>query len=236
MERESFVFYKSFFEAIKELKEKDRLKVYDAICEYALNGNESELKGIPKAIVEMAKPVIDSSNNKYKACIENGKKGGAPKGNQNAKKTTQENNQKQPKNNLTGCLEKQPSKTTQNNLNVNDNDNVNVNDNVNSAVVDINIKKIIKCYEENIGMFTPATAELLLSYLDDFSVEIIEKAIKIASQHNKKNAKYIQGILNDWTRKGLKTLSDIENEQSHREKRKSDDVLYENLEDLYDNL
>ena len=31
--KESFVFYRSFFEALKDLKNSDRLKIYDAICE-----------------------------------------------------------------------------------------------------------------------------------------------------------------------------------------------------------
>ena len=114
---------------------------------------------------------------------------------------------------------------TQQNKNKNKKENKNI-DIYNNSVADININKIVKCYEENIGVFTPATAELILSYLDDFPVEIIEKAIKIASQHNKKSAKYVQGILNDWLRKGFKTLLDIENEQ-HKEKNNLSEVWNE---------
>lgn len=75
--------------------------------------------------------------------------------------------------------------------------------------------EIIKCYEENIGLITPATAELLLSYLDIMDKDLIIKAIKIATINNKRSGRYIQGILNDWNRKGLKTLLDIENEEQH---------------------
>lgn len=78
--------------------------------------------------------------------------------------------------------------------------------------------KIIKCYEENIGLLAPASAELLLSYLDDLSAEMIVQAIKIATQRNKRSARYIQGILRDWIRKGYKVLADIEQEQKTEKK------------------
>lgn len=75
------------------------------------------------------------------------------------------------------------------------------------------VAEITKCFEENIGLITPATAELLFDYLEDMDKELIIKAIKIASINNKRTGRYIQGILNDWKRKGLKTLLDVENEQ-----------------------
>lgn len=72
---------------------------------------------------------------------------------------------------------------------------------------------IINCYEENIGTITPASAELILSYLDDFNEEMIIEAIKRASIQNKRSTKYICGILNDWRKKGYKQLLDVENEK-----------------------
>ena len=69
-EKESFVFYKSFFDALQDLKDKDRLKVYDAICELALNENEIKLTGIPKTMFTLIKPQILANSKRY----ENGKK------------------------------------------------------------------------------------------------------------------------------------------------------------------
>jgi hypothetical protein len=78
MIRDSFVFYKSYFDAIEQLKEKEQLMTYRAICDYALNGVETtELDGISGIIYTMAKPIIDSNNKKYK----NGVKGGRPNDN-----------------------------------------------------------------------------------------------------------------------------------------------------------
>ena len=76
MERESFIFYRSFFEALQDLKDKDRLKVYDAICESALNENDNiKLSGIAKTVFTLIKPQLEANTKKYK----DGCKGGRPK-------------------------------------------------------------------------------------------------------------------------------------------------------------
>ena len=79
--------------------------------------------------------------------------------------------------------------------------------------------EIIKCYEENIGSITPATAEILFSY-NDIDYRMIIEAIKIASVNNKRTCRYIQGILNSWINKGYKVVADIQNEQEEKEKMK----------------
>ena len=112
--RESFVFYRSFYEAIKELETpEERIELYEALCEYNFENKKIQFKfKNTKAMFKIMQPLIDNATARYIASVENGKKGGAPLGNQNARKY--------PKNNL-----KQPK----NNLNVNDNVNVNDNDN-----------------------------------------------------------------------------------------------------------
>ncbi len=69
-EKESFVFYKSFYEALQDLKDKERLKVYDAICDLALNNNDTKLTGISKTIFTLIKPQILANTKRY----QNGKK------------------------------------------------------------------------------------------------------------------------------------------------------------------
>ena len=52
---------------------------------------------------------------------------------------------------------------------------------------------------------------------------MIIEAIKIASINNKRNCRYIQGILNSWINKGYKIVTDIQNEQEqHKEKKKKE--------------
>ena len=79
--------------------------------------------------------------------------------------------------------------------------------------------EIIKCYEENIGLITSATAEILFSY-NDIDYRMIIEAIKIASINNKRSCRYIQGILNSWINKGYKVVADIQNEQEQRKEEK----------------
>lgn len=108
-----------------------------------------------------------------------------------------------------------------------------VSDTVSDTVTetDSEIAEITKCYEENIGLMTPATAETLFDYLKNMNKDLIIQAIKIASLNNKRSAKYIQGILNDWDRKGIKTVLDVENEeQNFRSKAKKKESNFEQRE------
>lgn len=110
---DSFIFYRSFLDAIEEADDKSQLQLYRAISLYALNREEPQLKGMVKAVWMVIKPQIDANFRRYvNGCkgASHGKKGGAPKGNTNARK--------QPQNN--------PKTTPNYNPNENNNENVNV--------------------------------------------------------------------------------------------------------------
>lgn len=132
--RESFIFYRSYAEALKELPDEQRLILYDAIMSYALDGKEPKLKGIEKAIFALIRPQLQANNKRY----ENGKKGGRTKSNLNQNETETEPNANQketedkPKPNQT-LTKVEPNENE--NVNVNVNENVNVNGNVNEKGV-----------------------------------------------------------------------------------------------------
>ena len=86
--RDGFVFYRSFFESFSDLSKKDKLILFDALCNYALNDVEPELVGVPAAMFKLLKPQVDANNRRY----ENGCKGGRPKANQTETKTKPNNN------------------------------------------------------------------------------------------------------------------------------------------------
>ena len=69
MARDSFIFYRSFYEAISELPKENQADSYNAIMRYALDQEEIELTGISKAIFSLVKPQLDANYKKY----ENGK-------------------------------------------------------------------------------------------------------------------------------------------------------------------
>ncbi len=93
---DSFVFYRSYYESIMKLdKDTDKVELFKCIGKYALDGElyESPVDYI-NSIFEASRVNIDYSLERRKKSIENGSKGGAPKGNRNASKQprTTENN------------------------------------------------------------------------------------------------------------------------------------------------
>lgn len=73
MERDSFIFYKSFYEAISELPKDIRLEVLTAIIEYGLYGRLPEsLKPFARGMFTLIKPNLDANITRF----ENGSKGG----------------------------------------------------------------------------------------------------------------------------------------------------------------
>lgn len=93
MTRETAVVYRSWLDAIKELPESERGVAALALFEYAIYGETNHATGIARAIVTMAKPIIDSNNQRY----ENGCKGGAYGALGGRPKKPQENPEKTPK-------------------------------------------------------------------------------------------------------------------------------------------
>lgn len=102
---------KSQQEVFRELSDIDAGKLIKGIFNY-VNTGDSELDGYLKVVFIPIKDCIDKNEETYRKRCEinklNGSKGGAPKGNSNAKK------EKQPK--TTERLQKQP-KTSKNNMN-----------------------------------------------------------------------------------------------------------------------
>ena len=97
MGKDSFVFYRSFYESIKNLDKEIQLEIYNAICNYSLNDEQMELSPIANAIFTLIKPNIDSATKRYNASVENGKKGGRPKKKENLEKPSQNLNETQQK-------------------------------------------------------------------------------------------------------------------------------------------
>lgn len=64
MERGQFTFYRSYYEAIKQLKKADQAAVLMAICAYALDEEMPGLTGTPAAIFALIKPTLDASRKK----------------------------------------------------------------------------------------------------------------------------------------------------------------------------
>lgn len=137
--RDSFVFYRSFADAIAGLPPEEYKKVMQAIIGYALDGTEPTAGGIEYTVFCLVKPQIDANNKRY----ENGKKGGRPI-------------TKQEPNNNQDVTKKKPS-NNQDVTNPQPNVYVNVNDN------DIK-KKDTNVSKEKASRFKPPTVTEVENY------------------------------------------------------------------------
>lgn len=135
--RDSIVFYRSFYEAVKDLPADQFKACVKAIMDYGLDGTVPETCGIEKTVYLMAKPQIDVNNKRYL----NGTKGGRP--------TTK----KEPSNNQSKTEAYPGSNYPVTKAEPNVNDNVNDNDNK---------KKDTKVSKEK--SFQPPTVENVREY------------------------------------------------------------------------
>ena len=88
--RDSFIFYRSFYETISDLDDKQQLQIYKAIAELSLNDNLIALEGISKTIFRLIEPQLKANKKRYLNGLkggEHGSKGGRPKTEDNPKIT-----------------------------------------------------------------------------------------------------------------------------------------------------
>ena len=82
---------------------------------------------------------------------------------------------------------------------------------VNDSCVD-GLQEIIEFYNNNVGMITPYGLEILTDYAEDMQEDLIILAMKKAVEANVRTIQYIKGILNNWSKKGIKTVVEAEKE------------------------
>ena len=105
--KDSFVFYRSYFEAICDLTDKEQLKIYSAISNYSLNLIEPELIGICKTVWTLIKPQIQANHKRW-VDGNKSKNGGRPQ-----------------KNKPSGFISENPNENDNSNSNENKNENEN---------------------------------------------------------------------------------------------------------------
>ena len=212
----SFVFYRSFLGAIREMEEADQLAMFRAICEYALDGKEPALSSaIQRAVFAVIRPSIDTNNSKR----EGGKRGGRPK--TRTEKTMPQNVETigfEGKN-LPGQgfdsenHEKQTFSETKNNV---DEDVDEFKES--SGRTDNALAKLIQDYEQEIGSFPRSALDKLQAYRAEVGDEMVHLAIQEAAQHNGRSWSYLDSVLSTWRKEGIKTPGDVE---ARREKMRS---------------
>lgn len=102
-----FTFYKSYYESLKNLKEKDKKDIINAMLEYVFEDKIPNFKGIKCTIWTLIQPNLNTSKR------HSNENSGAPLGNQNAKKNKEKTDIEDSENNA----DKKQSKNNQKTIN-----------------------------------------------------------------------------------------------------------------------
>jgi len=136
---ESFVFYRSFFETAQLIEdEHDRMRLYEGLIHFGLEGEKPELPYPLNAILEQMTASVKAASDRYAAAKENGEKGGRPKKfipPEEWQAYRKDHSQKETAEHFgisVDTLQRWEKAAKPQNLNINSNDNKNLNVNSNS--------------------------------------------------------------------------------------------------------
>lgn len=231
--RDSFIFYRSFFESMKDLPDGEKLKCFEALCAYALDGEEKETYGFSKMFMTLVRPQIDANSKKS----DGGKTGGRPKKDDEDKKNHRLNKKESgEKDKETICFENGENKKTigfekknhrlQNqkpnvndnvNVNVNVNDNANVNENAKeveekeeeSACARPKSRSLYDVFESEFGRpLSPLEYEQVEKMQQEHGIHLVRLALSEAVMAGARSFRYIDTVLNNWSKAGVKTVDE----------------------------
>jgi hypothetical protein len=213
--RDSFVFYRSFYDAIKDLPRDVQGEIYTAIMEYSLYGKEAEnLKPIARSVFTLMKPQIDVNNKRF----ENGKKGGRPKSG-NEPDGNQEETKEKPSNNQSETKSKP-----------NVNDNVNANENKDNTPNGVSKKDAAKAAtlkrKDEFG-------KTLVPYMEKYGKEMIRAFFDYWGELNKSETKMRYEMQKTWE-VNLRLATWAKNEKPQYNKADTGVVLHDNSQSKYD--
>jgi hypothetical protein len=172
--RDTTIFYRSFYEAIKELDPQHQQQLYNGIFEYSLDFKEQNFTGVCKTVWTLIKPQLDANLKRF----ENGSK---PK-------------VKQTKSEIEAKQKQEESKTEANN-----NNNVN-NNKKNNKNITLDFSFCNENLVEDIKSFVEFRKSIKKPFTTQDQLERLYNQLKKYSNNNVKVAKEIvnQSIVNGW--------------------------------------
>lgn len=249
-EKKYLTFYKSYYEALKNLDDSQRLQMYEAIFRYYFEDKEINFEdNILACIWKLIKPNIDATNSKRLAGVKGAKikKNNSqatlqqsckvPKTNsasnlkQNAQATLQQDD-KQPKQNNSSNTdtdtdidtEKEKEKETAVAVAEREKEKGNA---IFSPTTTATTNKVFKFYLNNINpMPTPHEAEMITTFQNETSEDLIIYAMEKAVEKKARNISYVNAILNSWKSKGITTVEEAK-EESNKANNSSTPILDE---------
>ena len=229
-EKESFILYNSFYEPIKALKNEQLGKLLRAIFNYTINGEITQDSEIMVAFM-FIKNQIDRDAEKWEDERNKRKEAGRLGGIKRALNQQQKLSSKSKQ--CLGVLKdaKQSQTNQADNVDVNVdvyvNDNVNVNDNVINNITTTTNNNIYDFIEENFGRtLSPIEYEQISKWKDN---ELTRYAIKQAVLNGAYRIKYIESILNDYEKNGIKTIQEAQEKEKEFKERKEEQDKYKGM-------
>ena len=195
--------YFSYLEPLADLTDEEVGRVFRAILKYGVDKTIPDLSPSEKMAFSFMKTNFDRDAAAYDAKVEkkreNGKKGGAPIGNQNARK--QPKQPKQPKEEEKDDEEEDEEEESSSSKE--------------EGVVLTTMTTILKSYEEAYGTATPVVKRMLGDYVDDLGADFVSKVIEVTAQAGGRTWPYLEKSLSECKRKGM-SLAVYEAEQIRR--------------------
>ena len=193
--------YFSYLEPLADLTDEEVGRVVRAILKYGADRTIPDLSPSEKMAFSFMKTNFDRDAAAYDAKVEkkreNGKKGGAPMGNQNAKK------QKQPKQPKEEEKEEETNKKEESSSSKEE------------VVLTTTMTTLLNSYQEAYGTATPVIQRMLGGYVESLGPELVSKVIQVTAEAGGKTWPYLAKSLEDCKRKGM-DLAAYEAEQIRR--------------------
>lgn len=194
--------YFSYLEPLADLTDEEVGRVVRAILKYGADRTIPDLSPSEKMAFSFMKGNFDRDAAAYDAKVEkkreNGKKGGAPVGNQNARKQKQPKQPKEEEEKEEETNKKEESSSSKE-----------------EGVVLTTMTTILKSYEEAYGTATPVVKRMLGDYVDDLGADFVSKVIEVTAQAGGRTWPYLEKSLSECKRKGM-SLAVYEAEQIRR--------------------
>lgn len=194
--------YFSYLEPLADLTDEEVGRVVRAILKYGADKTIPDLSPSERMAFTFMKTNFDREAAAYDAKVEkkreNGKKGGAPVGNQNARKQKQPKQPKEEEKEEEETNKKEESSSSKE-----------------EGVVLTTMTTILKSYEEAYGTATPVVKRMLGDYVDDLGADFVSKVIEVTAQAGGRIWPYLEKSLSECKRKGM-SLAVYEAEQIRR--------------------
>lgn len=223
--RGQFTFYRSYYEAIKELPKKEQLDVLMSIIAYALDGTMPELSRTSKAVFLLVKPTLDTGRKKASS----GRRGGK----QIRSKT--EANAEQSPSEIEKELEIEVESEIEKELEIENECYILPPDGGNNApapeeeaneeqdvLEDPELAQVMDLY---LGRVNPlpsgACIDELKGYTKRLSADVVCHAITTAVDDNKFSWSYIRAILQSYEREGVRDMAAVQRREAARQEAKA---------------